>query len=104
MTNVFNRTTALYVYPVSGQGDNDGLSGTWLGTQEFYNDPTNIRGGQLDAFGKLLYNPSVDLNHDGRVSLAEQQIAFTRYRTDTFASRTNYQIPRRVYMNVYFRF
>ena len=104
VTNVFNRTTPLYVYPTTGQGDDDGTNGFYPATQDFYNDPTNLHGGQIDDFGNLLYNPRLDLNHDGRVSVAEQQIAFTRLRTDDFARHTQYQIPRRVYMNFTVRF
>jgi hypothetical protein len=104
VTNVFNRTDALFVFPATGQGDNDGASGQYLAVQEYYNDPTDIHGGQLDQFGRLLYNPRIDLNHDGRVSLAEQQVAYTRLRTDYLARRTGYQIPRKVYFNVFFRF
>jgi len=104
VTNVFNRTTPLYVYATTGQGNNDGNNGVYNGGEEFYNDPTNLHGGQLDQFGNLYYQPSLDLNHDGRVSLAEQQIAYTRYRTDLFNRNTKYQIPRRVYMNFTVRF
>ncbi len=104
VTNVFNRTTPLYVYPATGQGNNDGSSGQYNATQEYYNDPTNIHGNSLDAFGNLYYNPRIDLNHDGRVSLAEQQIAYTQYRTDLFNQRVLYQIPRKVYLNFTLRF
>ena len=104
VTNLFDRTSPLYVYPETGQGDNDGATGLLSATTEYYNDPTNIRGGQIDAFGNLYYNPRIDLNHDGRVSLAEQQIAYTQYRTDSFARRIGYQIPRRVFINFTLRF
>ncbi len=104
VTNVFNRTTPLYVYATTGQGDDDGGTGTYGATQDFYNDPTNLHQGQIDDFGRLLYNPRLDLNHDGRVSVAEQQIAYTRLRSDGFARHTRYQIPRRVYMNFTIRF
>ncbi len=104
VTNIFNSTTPLSVYPMTGQGSNDGSPGQLSGTVEYYNDPTNSRGGQIDALGNLYYNPRLDLNHDGRVSLAEQQTAYTQYRTDNFNRRTNYQIPRRVYLNFTIRF
>ncbi|HZK76909.1 MAG TPA: TonB-dependent receptor, partial [Candidatus Kapabacteria bacterium] len=104
VTNIFNRTTPLYVYPTTGQGDNDGSLGQLGGTAEYYNDPTNSRGSQIDALGNLYYNPRLDLNHDGRVSLAEQQVAYTQYRTDNFNRRAQYQIPRRVYLNFTIRF
>jgi|GEM_PF-3581614 len=104
VTNVFNRTTPLYVYATTGQGDNDGQPGIYPATTEYYNDPTNSRGGQIDQLGNLYYNPRIDLNHDGRVSLAEQQAAYTQYRTDNFNRRVLYQIPRRVYLNFTLRF
>jgi hypothetical protein len=47
----------------------------------------------------LKYNPRWDLNKDGRVSVDEQTKAFLQERTDNFARRTNYQIPRRFYLN-----
>jgi hypothetical protein len=104
VTNIFNRTTPLYVYATTGQGDNDGGTGLYGGSQEFSNNPTT---GQLDLYGRLLYQPRLDLNHDGIVSRAEQQVAYTRYRNDIYARRTRpavYQIPRRVYMNFTVRF
>jgi hypothetical protein len=108
VTNLFNRTEALFVYPTTGQGDNDGSNGKFLGTQEYYNNPTNSLaatfGNQLDAFGKLLYNPLADLNHDGKVSLDEQQTMYTQLRKDGFSRRTSYQTPRRFFFNVSFRF
>jgi hypothetical protein len=102
--NLFNQTGPLYVYSTTGQGDNDGTNPKYLGTQEFYNDPTNARGNSLDAFGNVLYNAQWDLNHDGRVSLDEQQSAFLRLVADRYARRTNFQTPRRVFMNFTFRF
>jgi hypothetical protein len=104
VTNVFNRVTPLAVYPVSGEGNNDGTNGQLNASVEYYNDPTNIHGGQYDALGNLFYDPQIDLNHDGRVSLEEQQIAYTTYRTNNFDRETNYQIPRRVYFNATIRF
>lgn len=104
VTNLFDRTTPLYVYPQTGQGDNDGSTGLLSATTEYYNDPTNIRGGQIDAFGNLYYNPRIDLNHDGRVSLAEQQTAYNQFRTDNYARSVGYQIPRRVFINFTLRF
>jgi hypothetical protein len=103
VTNLFNRVTPLYVYPTTGQGNNNGQP-IQLGTQDYYNDPTNSRGGQIDALGNLYYNPRLDLNHDGRVSAAEQVVAYTQYVNDNYARETNYQIPRRVYLNFTLRF
>lgn len=102
--NLFNQTNPISVYPVTGQGDNDGTTGQLGAALDYYNDPTNLRGNSIDALGNLYYNPRIDLNHDGRVSVAEQQIAYTRYRTDNFNRRTNYQVPRRVYFNATIRF
>ena len=102
VTNLFNQTGALFVYPTTGQGDNNGQNIQYLGTQEYYNTPTNSN--SLDAFGHLLYNARWDLNHDGRVSLDEQQTAYKRDVADQYARRTNFQIPRRVYMNFTLRF
>jgi outer membrane receptor protein involved in Fe transport len=108
VTNVFNRTQPLRVYAQTGQGDDDGSNNRWLGTVEYYNNPTttiiNTIGAQYDPLGKLLYNPRADLNHDGKVSLAEQQVEFTQLRHDQFARRTNYQAPRRFFFNVALRF
>jgi len=104
VTNVFNRTTAVSVFPSTGQGDNDGSTGQLGATNDYYNDPTNIHGGQLDDFGNLLYNSRIDFNHDGRVSPAEQQTSYTRFRKDRLNLRSNYEIPRRVFFNVTFRF
>jgi hypothetical protein len=104
VTNIFNRTTPLSVYPETGEGDNDGQPNTISTSAEYYNDPTNSRGGQIDALGNLYYNPRLDLNHDGRVSVAEQEISYARYRSDFFAQEANYQIPRRVWMNFALRF
>jgi hypothetical protein len=110
VTNIFNTTDPITVYPQTGLGNNDGSSGTWLGTQEYYNNPTASIlqqygvTSQYDGLGKLLYNPIADLNHDGKVSLSEQQTMYTRLRNDQFATRTNYQAPRRVYFNVTLRF
>ncbi len=97
--NVFNRTEALYVYPTSGQGDDDGLNPAYTGTTDFINDPTNASGNELDALGMLKYNARWDLNKDGRVSVDEQAQAFKLYRSQLFARRTNYQVPRRFYLN-----
>ncbi len=108
VTNVFNTTNPLFVYSQTGQGDDDGSNAKFLGTEEFYNNPTptiiQTIGPQYDPLGHLLYNPRADLNHDGKVSLAEQQIAYDQYRHDRFARRTNYQAPRRVFFNVALRF
>lgn len=102
--NLFNRTEALTVYAATGLGDDDGTPGAYTGTVVFKNDPTNADGGQLDALGNLKYNTRWDLNKDGQVDLSEQQKAFTQYRTDNYARRTNYQVPLRTYFNVTFRF
>ncbi len=104
VTNVFNRTTPLYVYAATGQGNNDGLGNTLPSSTEYFNNPTNSLGGQIDALGNLYYNPRIDLNHDGRVSVAEQQIAYTQYRNDYFNRNIWYQVPRRVYLNFTLRF
>ncbi|MEP7234734.1 MAG: TonB-dependent receptor [Ignavibacteriota bacterium] len=97
--NLFNTTNPLFVYPTSGQGDDDGINSTYQGTTDFVNDPTNADAQQLDALGRLKYNAKWDLNKDNRVSIDEQAQAFKLYRHDVFARRTNYQIPRRFYMN-----
>ncbi len=97
--NLFNTTNAVTVYNTSGQGDDDGVNAVYTGTVDFVNDPTNAAGNQLDALGKLLYNPRWDLNKDGRVSIDEQSKAYKQLRTDNFARRSNYQVPRRFYLN-----
>ncbi|HEY6172001.1 MAG TPA: TonB-dependent receptor [Candidatus Kapabacteria bacterium] len=102
--NLFNRTQAVDVYAATGLGDDDGTNGNFTGTVVFKNDPTNADGNQLDALGNLKYNTRWDLNKDGQVDLSEQQKAFTQYRTDNYARRTNYQVPLRTYFNVTFRF
>jgi hypothetical protein len=102
--NLFNRTEATTVYAATGLGDDDGGTGVYTGTVVFKNDPTNADGGQLDALGNLKYNTRWDLNKDGQVDLSEQQKAYTQYRTDNYARRTNYQVPLRTYFNVTFRF
>ncbi len=108
VTNLFNRTEPIRVYAQTGQGDDDGSNNKLLATQEFYNNPTNaiiqMFGPQYDPLGKLLYNPRADLNHDGKVSLAEQQTMYDLLRHDRFARRTNYQAPRRFFLNVALRF
>ncbi|HEY3875993.1 MAG TPA: TonB-dependent receptor, partial [Candidatus Kapabacteria bacterium] len=102
--NVFNRTDPLWVYPATGQANNDGLPNQLGSTIDYYNDPTNTRGGQIDALGNLYYDSRLDLNHDGRVSAAEQQISYVRYRTDNYNREVFYQVPRRVYLNFTLRF
>lgn len=97
--NLFNTNNPITVYNTSGQADDDGINAVYTGTVDFINDPTNAAGNQLDALGMLLYNPRWDLNKDGRVSIDEQAQAFQRQRADRFARRTNYQIPRRFYLN-----
>lgn len=97
--NLFNRNQAISVYHTTGQGDDDGANPNYTGSTDFINDPTNADGTQLDGLGMLKYNPSWDLNKDGRVSVDEQTQAFKRLRADGFARRTNYQIPRRFYLN-----
>lgn len=104
VVNLFNTVNALSVYATSGQGDDDGINQLYTGTTDFVNDPTNAMGNQLDQLGKLLYNPHWDLNHDGRVSVDEQSQAYQARRATTFARRTNYQIPRRVYFNLTLHF
>ncbi len=104
VTNIFNRVTPLSVYAATGQGNNDGQPNQFSTSTEYYNDPTNSRGGQIDAFGNLYYNSRLDLNHDGRVSVAEQEVSYAQFRKDNFAQETNYQIPRRVYLNFTIRF
>ncbi len=104
VTNVFNRTAPLTVYAATGVANNDGNPNTISTTTSYYDDPTNIRGNSIDALGNLYYNPRLDLNHDGRVSPAEQEIAYARFRSDYFAQETNYQVPRRVWMNFTIRF
>lgn len=104
VVNLFNTTNPLFVYPTSGQGDDDGVNPLYTGTTDFINDPTNADGQQIDALGKLKYNPRWDLNHDGRVSIDEQSQAYQALRKTNFARRTNYQIPRRVYFNVTLHF
>lgn len=102
VTNLFNRTEPLYVYPATGQGDDDGSDGKYIAPLEFENDPTNTF--QYDALGRPLYNARWDLNRDDKVSRDEQQLAFTRLRSDRLARRTSFQAPRRVFFNVSFRF
>jgi hypothetical protein len=104
VTNIFNRTSPLFVYPATGEGNNDGNPNTFSTSTEYYNDPTNSRGGQIDALGNLYYDPRLDLNHSGVVTVAEQEIAYAQYRSDVFAQETNYQTPRRVWMNFTIRF
>ena len=104
LINLFNTTNAIFVYPTSGQADNDGLNTPYVGNIDFVNDPSNAAGGQIDALGKLKYNARWDLNHDGRVSIQEQGEAFKQQRADGFARRTNFQIPRRFYFNVTLHF
>lgn len=102
--NLFNRTAPMRVYAMTGQGDDDGSSGVYPGATVFKNDPTNGDGQQLDAVGNLRYNARADYNNDGVVDLSEQQTSFTRLRKDTFDRRANYQVPRRVYLNLAFKF
>ncbi|MDP4231298.1 MAG: TonB-dependent receptor [Bacteroidota bacterium] len=97
--NMFNRTEPIFVYSTTGQGDDDGVNPVYGGSTDFINDPTNADGQQLDALGMLKYNARWDLNKDGRVSVDEQTKAFNQQRSDRFARRTNYQIPRRFYLN-----
>ncbi len=97
--NLFNRTQPIFVYNTTGQGDDDGVNPVYGGSTDFVNDPTNADGNQLDVLGMLKYNPRWDLNKDGRVSVDEQTQAFKKQRADRFARRTNYQIPRRFYLN-----
>jgi hypothetical protein len=97
--NLFNSTQALSVYPATGQGDDDGSVATYGGTYDYINDPTNASGNEIDALGMLKYNPKWDLNKDGRVSIAEQTAGFLQQRKDSFARRTNYQVPRRIFLN-----
>ena len=104
VTNIFNRNVPLYVYPQTGQGNNNGSPNTFSTSTEYYDDPTNSRGGQIDALGNLYYNPRLDLNHDGRVSVAEQEIAYGQFVSDNYARNVNYQVPRRVYLNLTLRF
>lgn len=104
VTNLFNRTEALYVYATTGQGDDDGSLGILNAIQEYYNDPTDQNGNQFDALGRLLYNPRWDLNRDNKVSREEQQVAYSRLRKDRLDRRTNFQAPRRVFLNLSFRF
>jgi hypothetical protein len=110
VTNLFNTTNPISVYSQTGLGNSDGNNGIWTGTQEYYNNPTTSIlqqfgvTSQYDGVGKLLYNPIADLNHDGKVSLSEQQTMYTRLRNDNFSRRTNYQAPRRVFFNVTLRF
>jgi hypothetical protein len=106
VVNLFNRTEPIFVYPTSGQGDNDGRNHLWGGSFDYVNDPVN---GPLDALGKPLYNPVI-AKHDanGRpadvVTVADQQVAYESYISNIFARRTNYQTPRRVYLNATVRF
>jgi hypothetical protein len=95
--NLFNAITPIAVYATSGQGDDDGLNHTYIGTQDYINNPTDPN--QYDQLGLLKYNPRWDLNKDGRVSIDEQAQAYKQYLKDNFARRTNYQVPRRIYMN-----
>ena len=104
VTNIFNRTTPLSVYAATGEGNNDGNPNTFSTSTEYYNDPTNSRGGQIDALGNLFYDPRLDLNHSGVVTVAEQEISYAQYRSDEFAQEVNYQTPRRVWMNFTIRF
>lgn len=102
VTNLFNRTEALYVFPSTGQGDDDGSDGRYVAPQEFEVAPTNTF--QYDALGRPLYNARWDRNRDDKVSREEQQLAFDQLRSDRFSRRTSYQAPRRVFFNVSFRF
>jgi len=104
ITNLFNSVTPVSVFSSTGQGDDDGSDGKYTGNQEYFNDPTNAKGNQLDQLGKMYYNPRWDLNHDNRVSLDEQQKAYTQLRSDRLARRTNYLVPRRAFFNVLIRF
>jgi hypothetical protein len=97
--NLFNRNEAVTVYNTSGLADDDGKNEPYAGTTDFINDPTNASGNELDALGMLKYNTRWDLNKDGRVSLDEQTKAFNLQRSDKFARRTNYQMPRRFFFN-----
>ncbi|HET9135599.1 MAG TPA: TonB-dependent receptor [Candidatus Kapabacteria bacterium] len=100
VVNLLNTTSAITVYPATGQGDDDGLLQPYTGTYDFINDPTDKDNLQIDALGKLKYNSLWDLNKDGRVSVQEQTQAYVQNHKDNLARRTNFQIPRRVYFNV----
>ena len=95
--NLFNRTEALALYPTSGQADDDGVNPKYTGAADFVNDPTSLA--NIDQLGLLYYNARWDLNRDGRVSVEEQTQAYNLQRSQSFARRTNYQVPRRFYMN-----
>jgi hypothetical protein len=97
--NLLNRTEPLFVYNTTGQGDDDGINPVYGGTYDFVNDPTNASQNELDALGMLKYNARWDLNKDGRVSIEEQNQGFKLQRSDRFARRTNYQVPRRIFLN-----
>ncbi|MEI8135378.1 MAG: TonB-dependent receptor [bacterium] len=97
--NLFNRTVPLALYSTTGQGDDDGVNPTYAGTYDFVNDPTNASGNEIDALGSLKYQPRWDLNKDGRVDLDEQTKGFLLRRAERFQRRTNYQAPRRFYIN-----
>ncbi len=102
--NLFNRTEALRVYDRTGQPDDDGQPGTYASSTVYKNDPTNADGQQIDELGQLRYNARADINNDGVVDLAEQQTSYDRVRKDGFDRRANFQIPRRVFLNLAFKF
>lgn len=104
VTNLFNITRPIYVFATTGVGDDDGTSGNYVYTSDFDYDPTSTVVSQFDAFGRPYYNRRWDLNSDNTVTKDEQLKAYNQLRQDRLDRRTRYQAPRRVFLNLSFRF
>ncbi|HZV12935.1 MAG TPA: TonB-dependent receptor, partial [Candidatus Kapabacteria bacterium] len=104
VNNVFNTTNPEYVYATSGSPNYDNETKK-LG--DF--DPTvwykgGTGQGQVDTYGRPLYSTAADLNGDGVVDQQEKYQAYLKYINDSFARRSNYQLPREVWFGATLQF
>jgi len=94
--NIFNFTRARYYYPVTGSADFPGK------IEEVY--PMKNGGGSQTEDNPFLYSPISDLNNDGVIDDAEQNLAYQNFLNDFIRLKSLYQKPREVWLGIRFHF
>lgn len=70
----------------------------------YFGNPNTFSADQYDSKGRRLYNAAADYDNDGKVTTEERYTAYFSYYETVLRQRSNYQLPRRVFMSVTLKF
>lgn len=111
--NLVNRFQATSLYSRSGDPDDNGVSlyipeGNYPNVNYYkeadYSNAFSFSAEQYDIFGYRFYNENSDYDDNGVVTRSEQYQSYINFLENSIERRPNYQVPRRVYMGLMFRF